>query len=73
VCNVEAIGVQSIFKTIRSGSALARMLPTSDLSCEENTTLWKWNLFCASWTAESGRIVCLLLIDKTRAKDKTYT
>ena len=36
MCDVEAIGVPSIFKLIRSAAALARMLPTLDLSDEEN-------------------------------------
>ena len=29
-------GAASIFSVIRSAAALARMLPTFDLSCEEN-------------------------------------
>jgi hypothetical protein len=37
VCDLEGIGVPSIFKVIRSPVALARMLPTLDLSCAENT------------------------------------
>ncbi len=34
----ETIGDPSIFKLIRKVAALARMLPTFDLSCEENAT-----------------------------------
>jgi hypothetical protein len=47
----EAIGASSIFKTIRSAAALARMLPTLDLSCEENAARRKWKsplVGCAS-------------------------
>ena len=36
VCDLEAIGSPSIFNVIRSAAALARMLPTFDLSYEEN-------------------------------------
>jgi hypothetical protein len=36
VCDSEAISVPSIFSVIRSSADLARMLPTLDLSCEEN-------------------------------------
>ena len=31
MCDLEAIGVSSIFKTIRSAVSLVRMLPTLDL------------------------------------------
>ena len=34
MCDLEAIGVPSIFKTIRSVESLVRLLPTLDLSCE---------------------------------------
>ncbi len=37
MCDLEDIGATSIFNVIRSDVALARMLPTLDLSCEENT------------------------------------
>jgi len=36
VCDLEGVGVPSIFKTIRSPTTLVRMLKTLDLSCEEN-------------------------------------
>ena len=36
-CDLETIGVPSIFSVIRSDAALARMLPTLDLRCEEKT------------------------------------
>ncbi len=36
MCDLEAIGVPSMFKLIRSASALTRMLPTLDLTFEEN-------------------------------------
>ncbi len=36
VCDLEAIGVVSIFKSIRSVPTLTRILPTLDLSCEES-------------------------------------
>jgi hypothetical protein len=42
--DLEAVGVSSIFKTTRSAAALVRMLPTLDLSCEENVTRRKWKL-----------------------------
>ncbi len=35
MCDLEAIGVSSIFKTIRSVSVLSRMLTILDLNCEE--------------------------------------
>ena len=38
MCDLEAIGVPSIFKFIHKGTALTRMFPTFDLRCEENTT-----------------------------------
>ena len=44
MCDLEAIGAPSIFKTIRSAAALGRMLPTLDLSCEENAARRKWKL-----------------------------
>ena len=43
VCDLEAIGAPSIFDVIRRAAALARMLPTLDLSCEENAARRKWN------------------------------
>ena len=39
MCDLEAIGAPSIFSVMRSAEALARMLPTLDLSCEENAAL----------------------------------
>ena len=38
-CDLDATGAPSIFNIIRSAAALARMLPTFDLSCEENAAL----------------------------------
>ncbi len=55
VCDLEAMGVSSIFKTLRSVASLVRMLPTLDLRCEENTVRRKWTLVCGSWTPEDGR------------------
>ncbi len=36
VCDLEVIGVSSIFKLIRKDADLSRMLPTFDMRCEEN-------------------------------------
>ncbi len=36
MCDLEAIGDPSMFNVIRSVAALARMLLTLDLSCQEN-------------------------------------
>ena len=41
VCDLEAIGVPSIFNIIRSAAALTRMLPTLNLSCEEKALFIK--------------------------------
>ena len=38
IISLEAIGAPSIFKLIRRAAALARMCPTFDLSCEEDST-----------------------------------
>ena len=40
-CDLEAIGAPSICNVIRSAAALARMLPTLDLSYEENAARQK--------------------------------
>ena len=48
---MDATGEPSIFNVILSAAALARMLPTFDLICEENVTRLKWNwslVDCAS-------------------------
>jgi hypothetical protein len=37
VCDLEGIGVPSIFSVMCSAQTLVRMLPTLDLSCEENS------------------------------------
>ena len=37
VCDLEGIGVSSIFRLIRSSAAFSRMCPTLPLSCEENS------------------------------------
>ena len=42
---VEAMCDPSIFRLILSVSALARMLSTLDLICEENDPWWKWKYF----------------------------
>jgi hypothetical protein len=42
VCDLEDIGVPSIFKMIRKVTTLVSMLSTLVLSCEENTVWWKW-------------------------------
>jgi hypothetical protein len=36
------MGVPSKLNVIRKAAALARMLPTRDLSCEENAARRKW-------------------------------
>jgi hypothetical protein len=36
-CDLEAIGIPLMFNVIHSAADLARMLPTLDLTCEENT------------------------------------
>ncbi len=43
MCDLDATGAPSTFRVILSPAALARMLPTLDLSCEENDTCLKWN------------------------------
>ena len=35
MCDLDATGAPLIFKTIRSAAAIARMLPTFDLNCDE--------------------------------------
>ena len=35
-CDLEGIGIPSIFKLIRKGEVLVRMVSTLDLSCDEN-------------------------------------
>jgi hypothetical protein len=37
VCDLETVGVTSIFRVMCSDGNLVRMLSTLDLSCEENT------------------------------------
>jgi len=39
VCDLEVIGAPSIFRVMSSAGDSVRMLPTFDLSCEENTTV----------------------------------
>ena len=46
-CDLEGIGDPSIFNIIRSATALVRMWPTLDLSCEENAARRKWKVDCA--------------------------
>ena len=55
VCDLEAIGVPSMFKLIRSTTDLVTMLSTLDLRGEENTTRRKWKLVCGIWTCEVAR------------------
>ena len=55
VCDLEAIGVPSIFQLIRGASVLTRMFPTLDLRCEENVVWRKWKFVCATWTPEVVR------------------
>ena len=50
-CDFDAIGAPSILRLIRSAAALARMLATLELSCEENAARRQWNwplVDCAS-------------------------
>ena len=42
-CDLDVTGATSIFNVIHSDAALTRMLPTFDLSCEENVTRLEWN------------------------------
>jgi hypothetical protein len=55
VCDLDTTGVQgapSIFKIIRSGAVLSRMLLTLDLNCEEKVarSMWNWTQSnCVSW------------------------
>jgi hypothetical protein len=48
----------SKLSAIRKPATFARMLSTHDLSCEENTTRWKWKCprsICVSWTLEKKK------------------
>ena len=38
MCDLEAIGAPSKLRVIHNAAALARMLPTFDLSCEEKVS-----------------------------------
>ncbi len=42
MCDLKATGAPSIFKLIRKAAALARMVPTLALSCEEDIARRKW-------------------------------
>ena len=42
-CVCETIGAPSKLSVMRKTAALARMLPTLDLRCEENAARRKWN------------------------------
>ena len=42
MCDLEAIVAPSIFELTLKAAALARMLPTLALSCEENAARRKW-------------------------------
>ncbi len=51
-CDFEVIGVPSRLRFTRKAAALARVLPTLDLSCEENAVRRKWTeLCCCSYCA----------------------
>ncbi len=39
MCDLEVVGAPSIFRVMSSAGDSVRMLPTFDLSCEENTTV----------------------------------
>ena len=36
MCDLEGVGVSSIFRLIRNDETLVKMFPTFDLKCEEN-------------------------------------
>ena len=57
VCNLETVGVASMFRLILRTTVLTRMCHTLDLICEENVTRWKWKsrLDYARWTPETVR------------------
>ena len=55
VCDLEDIGVSSMFRLIRRVSTLVRMWPTLDLICEENTVWRKWKENSTSWTPDVPR------------------
>ena len=77
VCVLEVIVVPSRLRLIRKTVVLTRVLPTLDLNCEKNTARRKRKspLFDYKETFmyyERQVRICLLLIDKARAQDKTY-
>ncbi len=43
VCDLDATGAPSTLRVILSAVGLARMFPTLDRNCEENTVRLKWN------------------------------
>ena len=58
VCDLEVIGVPSIFNVILSVTVLVRMLTTLDLRCEEKDGSRKWN-----WSlvvCHSGRFLTVI-------------
>ena len=48
MCDLEGIGVSSMFRLIRQDTDLARMCPTFDLSGEENAVRRKLKVDCVS-------------------------
>ena len=55
MCDLEDIGVSSMFRLIRRSGGLTRICPTLDLRCEENVVRWKWKSDYVTWTPGAGR------------------
>ena len=58
VCDLDATGAPSTFRVILSSAALARMLPTLALNCEEDATRLYWYRTLVdyiSWTPEAAK------------------
>ena len=73
VCDLEVIVSPSRSKLTRKPTSLTRVLPTSDLSCEENVVLRKWNsplVDSSSWTDE---VVKNRSISRWSCKNKRIT
>ena len=68
--DLEAMGAPSILRLIRSAAALARIMPTLDLSCEENIARRRW--YCSSDQAESAKSQFLKVISSCFA-DRLWT
>ncbi len=77
VCVLEVIDDPSMLRLTRKSGVLVRVLPTERLTVEveESTVMFRklnsWSCNCQPRSVR-GLLVCLLWIDKTRAKDKTY-